>query len=53
MIIKREKYYIKHFKKDSYSKYKDGKQYLKRTSYWLFGIIPLYIKIEVQSGDYE
>lgn len=50
MIVKREKYYTKRFGKiGTYYK----KQQRKRTSFWLFGIIPLYIKDEVISGDYE
>ena len=50
MIVKREKYYVKYLGKYAY---KMSKQFIKRTSYWLFGIIPLYIKNEVQDGEYE
>jgi hypothetical protein len=50
MIVKREKYYIKYINK---TKYSVGKQQRKRTSFWLLGIIPLYIKDEVINGDYE
>ena len=35
MIVKREKIILKH--------YGPATEYYKRTSYWLFGIIPLYI----------
>lgn len=52
MLIKRERYYIKRVKKDGYIT-KVGKQNVKQTSFWLFGIIPLYIKNEIINGDYE
>lgn len=48
MIIKREKFYIKRINGIMYDMQKR-----KRTSFWLFGIIPLYIKEEVLSGNYE
>lgn len=51
MIVKREKYYTKRFGKIGNTYYKQ--QQRKRTSFWLFGIVPLYIKDEVISGDYE
>lgn len=53
MIVRREKYFIKEwYKKDSYdSHYRRQKR--KRTSYWLLGIIPLFITTEVIDGDYE
>ena len=51
MIVKREKYYIKKINKIGNTYY--GSQKIKRTSFWLLGIIPLYIKNEVVSGDYE
>lgn len=43
MIVKIERYYIK--------KLTVGAQKRRRTSFWLFGIIPLYIKNEFVSGD--
>ncbi len=50
MIVKREKYYVKRINRiGAYSE----SQNRKRTSFWLFGIIPLYIKDEVLSGAYE
>jgi hypothetical protein len=52
VVIKREKYYTKKFKKDYFDKYNSGIQQCKQTSYWLFGLIPLYIKTEVIAGDY-
>lgn len=48
MIVKREKYYVKRINGNPY----DG-QRRKKTSFWLFGVIPLYVKDEVLSGDYE
>lgn len=39
MIVCREKIYTKHV-----SIYREVR---KRTSYWLFGIIPLYVKNEI------
>lgn len=48
MIVKREKYYVKRINGSLYDR-----QRRKKTSFWLFGIIPLYIKTEVLSGDYE
>ena len=47
MIVKRERLYKKFF--DNYTVV----QARKRTSYWLLGIIPLYIKTEILSGDYH
>lgn len=48
MIVKRERYYIKAKGKYPFRK----TQQRKMTSYWLLGIIPLYISIEVEGGDY-
>lgn len=47
MVVKREKLYIKRINGNMQM------QKRKKTSFWLFGIIPLYIKDEVLSGDYE
>lgn len=48
MIVRREKYYTK-----SKGKYPLRKtQNRKMTSYWLLGVIPLFISIEVVSGSY-
>lgn len=48
MIIRRERYYVK-----SKGKYPFRKtQNKKMTSYWLLGIIPIFISIEVLSGSY-
>lgn len=52
MLVKRERYYIKRVKKDGYIT-KVGKQNVKQTSFWLFGVIPLYVKNEIINGDYE
>lgn len=52
MIVKREKYYTKHWH-DGNSIHDYHSQKRKCTSYWLFGIIPVFINIEVLSGDYE
>lgn len=30
-----------------------GTQNIKRTTYWLFWVIPVFTKDEVVSGDYE
>ena len=49
MIVKREKYYTKSWKRA----YGYNSQKCKRTSYFLFGFIPVYIKNEVIGGDYE
>jgi hypothetical protein len=51
MIIKREKYFTKKINRIGDFCY--DTQYIKQTSFWLFGIIPLYIKNEVQKGRYE
>lgn len=40
MIVKREKYFIKKVRVGLYY----GEQKVRRTSYWLLGIVPLYIK---------
>ena len=55
MIIKREKYFKKWVRINNYDKLweKKGIQYRKRTSFWLFGIIPIYIRNEVVKGDYQ
>lgn len=52
MIVKREKYYTWYSTKDK-GIYFLKSQRRKRTSYWLLGIIPLFIKTEVLGGDYE
>lgn len=51
MLIKREKYYKKKINKSGTWYYELQRR--KRTSFWLFGIIPLYIKDEYISGDFE
>lgn len=52
MIVKRERYYTKYWKCGS--KILDYKiQERKMTSYWLFGIIPIFINIEILSGDFK
>lgn len=43
MIVRREKIYTKHI-----SIYREVR---KRTSYWLLGIIPLYVKNEILSRN--
>lgn len=40
MLVKRERFYIKKVKQSGYYT-KVGEQYIKQTSFWLFGIIPL------------
>lgn len=57
MIRKTERYYIKRvvthkaMTKRSFNEY--GRQQRKRTTYWLFYIIPIFISDEVVGGDYE
>lgn len=51
MIIKKEKYYLKIINRRG--RYIYDTQRVKRTSYLLLGILPLYIKHEVISGSYE
>lgn len=56
MIKKTEKYYIKRIRtyKGSTRKFdKYGTQNIKITKYWLFFIIPIFVKQEVLRGDYE
>lgn len=53
MIVKREKYFVKRWKSGSYMSFRDKSQRCKRTSYWLVGIIPVFIKTEVIDGDYQ
>lgn len=53
MFVKREKYFVKRWKSASYMDFRDKSQRCKRTSYWLFGIIPVFIKTEVIGGDYQ
>ena len=55
MIRKTEKYYTKRIRKykgvnRTYDEY--GTQYIKKTTYWLLFIIPIFIKNEVVKGDY-
>lgn len=52
MIVKKERYYIKKINRKSYFQSFDT-QKIKQTSFWLLGIIPLYIKNEVIEGQYE
>lgn len=51
MLVKREKYYIRRINKIGNTYY--GRQKIRRTSFWLLGTIPLYVKNEVLSGDFE
>lgn len=51
-VGKERKILYKKVKKDGYVT-KVGKQNVKQTSFWLLGIIPLYIKNEIINGDYE
>ena len=56
MIRKTEKYYKKKIityksKIKEFNEY--GKQNIKRTTCWLFFIIPIFIKEEVLNGEYE
>ena len=51
MIVKREKLFIKRINKISKTIYDIQK--IKRTSFLLLGIFPLYIKDEIISGNYE
>ena len=56
MIRKTEKHYTKRIRKykgvnRTYDEY--GTQYIKKTTYWLLFIIPIFIKNEVVKGDYE
>lgn len=53
MIVKREKYFIRYFKKYSWDDLRTVSQNCKRTSYWLLGVIPIFIKTEIIKGDYE
>ncbi|AMQ66540.1 DNA/RNA helicase-like protein [Bacillus phage Shbh1] len=51
MVRVTERYYIKKINKLLGKYY--GKQQRKRTTYWLFWILPIFSKDEVVSGDYE
>lgn len=51
MLVKKEKYYAKQVNKTTL--FGCGYQYRKRTSFLLFGFIPVYIKDEVIDGKYE
>ena len=51
MIVKREKCFIKKVNKIGRKYF--GKQKIKRTSFWLLGVIPLYIRNEIIGGDWE
>ena len=51
MIVKREKYFIKKVNKIGRKYF--GQQKIKRTSFWLLGVIPLYIRNEIIGGDWE
>jgi hypothetical protein len=51
MLRKTEKYYVKRINKICDSFY--GSQQRKRTTWWLFFIIPIFIKDELIRGDYE
>ncbi len=56
MVRKTEKYYIKKIKtyKSKYRKFNSyGEQKVKRTTYWLFLVIPIFIKEEVLKGEFE
>ena len=56
MIRKTERYFKKRVTryKSALKKFNEyGQQNIKRTTYWLFWIVPIFIKDEVQSGDYE
>jgi hypothetical protein len=51
MVRKTEKWFIKKVNKIGKQYY--GSQNVKRTTYWLFWIIPIFSKDEVIKGDYE
>lgn len=51
MIVKRVRFHVRKFDKIGNTYFK--KQQVKTTSFWLFGIIPLFISSEVIGGDYE
>jgi hypothetical protein len=51
MIRKTEKYYRKEINKIGKNYY--GSQSIKRTTYWFLWIIPVFVKNEIISGDYE
>jgi hypothetical protein len=50
MFKKTEKWFIKKINKINNSTF--DKQQIRKTTYWLL-FIPMYIKYEVVSGDYE
>lgn len=52
MIVKREKYYTKSWNVGNLVSDRRS-QSRKMTSYWLFGIIPVFISIEILRGDYQ
>ncbi|ADZ20274.1 hypothetical protein BJV85_002773 [Clostridium acetobutylicum] len=50
IIRKKERYFIRHInKRVSYA----DRQKIKRTTYYLFWVIPIFIKDEIVGGDYE
>jgi hypothetical protein len=55
MLRKTEKYFKKRINERHRGKtyYMYDLQYIKRTTYWLLWIIPIFSKEEVQKGEYE
>lgn len=51
MIRKTERFFIKRINRNTTRSY--DTQHIKRTTYWLFFIFPIFIKDEVIKGDYE
>lgn len=51
MIRKTERFFIKRINKST--SFGFDTQYMKRTTYWLFFIIPIFTKDEFIKGDYE
>lgn len=56
MIRKTEKYYkkrVRTFKGWNRSLNTYGYNYMKKTTYWLFYIVPIFVTNEVQKGVYQ
>lgn len=51
MIVKRVRYYLRRINKIGDVSF--GQQQVRVISFWLLGIIPLYINSEVVKGDCE
>lgn len=53
MLVKKEKYYLKKINRQGKYRTSYDTQKMKKTTYLLFGVIPIFVNYEVVGGEYE